>query len=82
MYFKSTSPVRTTENLDWMRKEILDLSFPEYNDDKLKADVAVAYCPERVLPGNVIEELAENDRIIGGMSSVCTQSAIMLPHFC
>ena len=76
---ESTSPVRTTEKLvDWMRKERPDLSFPEYNDDKLKADVAVAYCPERVLPGNVIEELVENDRIIGGMSSVCTQRAIML----
>ena len=61
-----------------MRKERPDLSFPEYNDDKSKADVAVAYCPERVLPGNVIEELVENDRIIGGMSSVCTQRAIML----
>ena len=76
---ESTSPVRTTEKLvDWMRKERPDLSFPEYNDDKSKADVAVAYCPERVLPGNVIEELVENDRIIGGMSSVCTQRAIML----
>ena len=54
---ESTSPVRTTEKLvDWMRKERPDLSFPEYNDDKSKADVAVAYCPERVLPGNVIEE--------------------------
>ena len=48
---ESTSPVRTTEKLvDWMRKERPDLSFPEYNDDKSKADVAVAYCPERVLP--------------------------------
>ena len=37
--------------------------------DQEKFDISVAYCPERVLPGNVINELVENDRIIGGFTT-------------
>lgn len=39
-------------------------------------DVHIAYCPERVLPGYVVRELVENDRIIGGMSPACSARAI------
>ena len=43
-----------------------------------EADVNVAHCPERVLPGHVVRELVENDRVIGGMSSKCSERAIEL----
>ena len=57
---ESTSPVGTTEKLkEWMSEERPDLSFPEFGISN-KVDVAVAHCPERVLPGNVVRELLEN----------------------
>ena len=37
---------------------------------------SIAYCPERVLPGNVIHELVHNDRVIGGMDEVSTRKAM------
>ena len=43
---------------------------------ELKDKIYVAYCPERVLPGNVIYELVHNDRVIGGMNTESTQKAI------
>ena len=76
---ESTSPVGTTEKMvEWMREERSDLSFPEFGDDELKVDIAVAHCPERVLPGHVVRELVENDRIIGGVSAQCAQRALNL----
>jgi len=74
---ESTSPVGATEQLaDWLAEMRPDLSFPQMlgND----ADVNVAYCPERVLPGHVVRELIENDRVIGGLSSACTARAVEL----
>ena len=38
-------------------------------------DINIAYCPERVLPGNIIEELVNNDRIIGGLTEKCSKRA-------
>jgi UDP-N-acetyl-D-mannosaminuronic acid dehydrogenase len=74
---ESTSPVGTTEQLsDWLAVERPDLSFPQSAEDK--SDINIAYCPERVLPGNVVKELVENDRVIGGMSVVCSKRAIKL----
>lgn len=64
---ESTSPVGTT---DKMR----DLIFEERPD--LKGEIYIAYCPERVLPGNVIHELVHNDRVIGGIDDVSTTKAI------
>ena len=58
---ESTSPVGTT---DRMKKMIFELR-PELTDK-----IYIAYCPERVLPGNVIYELVHNDRVIGGMNEV------------
>ena len=73
---ESTSPVGTTEKMmEWMREERPDLSFPRFGDDKFRADIAVTYCPERVLPGQVVRELVENVRIIGGVTTQCAERA-------
>lgn len=64
---ESTSPVGTT---DKMTQLIFSLR-PE-----LKGKLFIAYCPERVLPGNVIYELVHNDRVIGGIDEASTEKAI------
>jgi UDP-N-acetyl-D-mannosaminuronic acid dehydrogenase len=73
---ESTSPVGATEKMmTWMQEERLDLSFPEFGNNNFIADIAVAHCPERVLPGQVVRELIENDRIIGGVTDYCAKQA-------
>jgi UDP-N-acetyl-D-mannosaminuronic acid dehydrogenase len=68
---ESTSPVGTTELLEqWLAEARPDLSFPSQAGDD--ADIQMAYCPERVLPGKVVQELVDNDRIIGGLSNKAT----------
>lgn len=70
---ESTSPVGTTEL-------IADLIFQ--NRPELKDKIYIAYCPERVLPGNVIYELVNNDRVIGGINEESTTHAIdFYSHF-
>lgn len=72
---ESTSPVGATEQmLQWLSEIRPDLNFPKHQDDT-DNDVYVAYCPERVLPGQVIRELVENDRTIGGITPACAQKA-------
>lgn len=72
---ESTSPVGATEKMaEWLAEERCDLTFPQTHGES--SDIRVAYCPERVLPGNVIRELVENDRVIGGMTERCSQVAI------
>lgn len=74
---ESTSPVGATEKMSaWLAEERPDLTFPQNAGEK--SDIRIAHCPERVLPGHVIRELVENDRIIGGMSPKCTESATEL----
>jgi UDP-N-acetyl-D-mannosaminuronic acid dehydrogenase len=74
---ESTSPVGTTEKLAlWLAEARPDLSFPQQTGDE--ADIKVAHCPERVLPGYVLQELVANDRIIGGMSNQCSEAATEL----
>jgi len=74
---ESTSPVGTTEQMaEWLAQARLDLSFPQQVGDV--ADISIAYCPERVLPGKVVHELVHNDRIIGGMTTRCSERAIAL----
>ena len=63
---ESTSPVGTT---DKMAKIIFE------NRPELKGKINIAYCPERVLPGNVIYELEHNDRVIGGLDEQSTIEA-------
>ena len=70
---ESTSPVGTTE-------QMASLIFAERPE--LKGKISIAYCPERVLPGNVIYELVNNDRVIGGMTEAATDRAIeFYAHF-
>lgn len=74
---ESTSPVGTTERVvRLLREQRPDLSFPGPNVDV--PDIHVAYCPERVLPGRVLQELVENDRVIGGLSPSCAAAATEL----
>ena len=70
---ESTSPVGATEQMAaWLAEARPDLRFPQHGDD---CDVFIAYCPERVLPGKVMVELLENDRVIGGMTPACSARA-------
>ena len=64
---ESTSPIGTTEAM----AEIIFTERPE-----LKNKIYISYCPERVLPGNVIYELVHNDRVIGGLNPESTEKAI------
>lgn len=74
---ESTSPVGATEQMaKWLAEARPDLTFPHQVGDE--ADIRVAHCPERVLPGHVLRELVENDRIIGGMTKSCTERATQL----
>lgn len=74
---ESTSPVGTTQMLARLLASLRpDLRFPL--DGEEQPDVHLAYCPERIIPGRMLHELVENDRIIGGMSVACTQRAVEL----
>lgn len=74
---ESTSPIGATEQMAaWLAEARRDLSFPQ--DAGNEADVQVAHCPERVLPGHVVRELVENDRIIGGMTERASEMAIAM----
>jgi len=73
---ESTSPVGATEKMmAWMQEIRPDLKFPVFGTNDGEMDISVAHCPERVLPGHVVRELVENDRIIGGVTSQCAQRA-------
>jgi UDP-N-acetyl-D-mannosaminuronic acid dehydrogenase len=70
---ESTSPVGTTEQIRDLLAELRpDLSLPGVSDTP---DIAVAYCPERVLPGRIILELVSNERSIGGITPACAEAA-------
>lgn len=74
---ESTSPVGTTEKLEaWLSAARPDLSFPRQAGED--AEIQLAYCPERVLPGRVVHELVSNDRVIGGMTKKASEMAVAL----
>jgi len=74
---ESTSPVGATERMAaWLAEARPDLSFPQ--DKGEDSDIRIAHCPERVLPGKVMQELISNDRVIGGMTQACSERAIAL----
>ncbi len=74
---ESTSPVGATEQMAaWLAEERPDLTFPQTHDEN--SDVRIAHCPERVLPGHVLRELVQNDRVIGGMTAKCSSEAVAL----
>tara|TARA_R110000796_G_scaffold252457_2_gene386871 strand:- start:1042 stop:2322 length:1281 start_codon:yes stop_codon:yes gene_type:complete len=74
---ESTSPVGATEQVaKWLAEARSDLTFPQTQGED--SDIRVAHCPERVLPGHVVRELVENDRVIGGMTEKCSAAASAL----
>jgi UDP-N-acetyl-D-mannosaminuronic acid dehydrogenase len=74
---ESTSPVGTTRRMTAILAEMRpDLKFPHVHGEK--ADVLVAYSPERVLPGKVLNELIANDRSIGGLSKASSARTVEL----
>ena len=71
---ESTSPIGTTSNLSkFLSKMRPDLVFP--TDPQELSDISIAYCPERVIPGNILKELVSNDRVIGGITGRCAKKA-------
>ena len=74
---ESTSPVGATEQMaEWIAEARPDLKVPLREKDG--GDIFIAHCPERVLPGHVVRELVENDRVIGGINQVSSEKAIEL----
>ncbi|MCJ8157181.1 UDP-N-acetyl-D-mannosamine dehydrogenase [Sphingomonas sp. LaA6.9] len=72
---ESTSPVGTTEKVrDLLAQLRPDLRVPGRTGES--ADIAIAYCPERVLPGRILVELIDNDRCIGGITPRCARKAL------
>ena len=72
---ESTSPVGTTEAMRDLLTELRpDLRMPTAGSNA--ADIAIAYCPERVLPGRILVELIDNDRCIGGITPRCARKAL------
>lgn len=74
---ESTCPVGTTDKLaGWLAAKRPDLTFPQTHG--ADSDIRIAHCPERVLPGKVMQELVSNDRVIGGMTPKCSELAVQL----
>mgnify|MGYP000243389976 CR=1 FL=1 len=74
---ESTSPVGATEQMAaWLAQARPDLTFPQTHGEA--SDIRIAHCPERVLPGQVLRELVQNDRVIGGMTPKCSEAATHL----
>ena len=74
---ESTSPVGTTERMAAILAELRpDLTFPQQKGEL--AEIQVAHCPERVLPGRILEEVVNNARVIGGMTRKCAQRALSM----
>lgn len=72
---ESTSPVGTTEAMrDAIAAARPDLAMPGLTHGT--PDISIAYCPERVLPGRILEELTHNDRSIGGITPRCARKAL------
>ena len=63
---ESTCPVGTTEKVSSLINKLTGLS---------KYDIDIAYCPERVLPGNILKELVNNDRVVGGLTDRASEKA-------
>tara|TARA_Y100001934_G_scaffold65526_2_gene81403 strand:+ start:226 stop:1485 length:1260 start_codon:yes stop_codon:yes gene_type:complete len=71
---ESTSPIGTSKKMSRILKKLRpDLGFP--HEDLNEVDINIAYCPERVIPGNTLNELVSNDRVIGGITDKCANKA-------
>ena len=76
---ESTSPVGTTEKMaEWISEQRPDLVPPPFNTQNPTLKIKIAHCPERVLPGHVMRELIENDRVIGGLTPECSKASVEL----
>ena len=76
---ESTSPVGTTEKMaEWISEIRSDLVPAPFDANTPQLNIKIAHCPERVLPGHVMRELIENDRVIGGLTSECSQASVEL----
>ncbi len=74
---ESTSPIGATEMMTNLLASLRkDLTFPTQLGEL--SDIRIAHCPERVLPGRILEEVVNNARIIGGMTRKCAQQAVSL----
>ena len=74
---ESTSPVGATEQMaQWIAEARPDLKVPVNENER--GDLFIAHCPERVLPGHVVKELVENDRVIGGINQESSDKSIEL----
>ena len=74
---ESTSPVGTTEAVcNWLAEARPELTFPHSAGED--SDIRVAYSPERILPGNILWELVNNDRVVGGVTPSCGWAASSL----
>lgn len=75
LVLESTSPVGATKQMaEWISELRPDLKMPK-DESSTEQDIFLAHCPERVLPGHVMRELVQNDRVIGGVSKVCAEKA-------
>lgn len=73
---ESTCPIGTTEKVRDILADLRPgLRFPRADANGKEADIAIAYCPERVLPGRILIELVQNDRCIGGLTPACAAKA-------
>lgn len=78
---ESTSPIGTTEKIaEWLRELRSDLNLPVFKSSAASGreqggEVFIAHCPERVLPGQILRELVDNDRIVGGVDDASTEVA-------
>lgn len=68
---ESTSPLGTTETI----AQIVRTERPDLVNDDTTLAVALAYCPERILPGKMVTELTQNDRVVGGITPDCAEHA-------
>jgi len=74
---ESTSPVGTTEAVcKWLAEARPGLTFPHTAGED--SDIRIAYSPERILPGNILAELVNNDRVVGGVTPSCARAASSL----
>ena len=74
---ESTSPVGATDKVsEWLAALRPDLTFPHEHAEA--SGIRVAHCPERVLPGHILREVVENDRVIGGLTPACSIAAASL----
>ncbi len=76
LILESTSPIGTTEQIaQWLSELRPDLNMPSPQSAADESDIYIGHCPERVLPGQIIRELVDNDRIVGGINEASVVKA-------